>query len=155
MNTGFLDTNLTRILPQWLIWGSCRKPAWLHQHSRYLWNFYFFRTDLAPFHIFQTCLGFLLLLPLLVVVYQIQPSNVVELQQHSALSNNISVTTYVHRMIISPPCLFKHMKNDEGVAKIPSAFWIIHSKNCISCSFRCWEITFQRVSGKLGKYRHI
>ena len=68
----------------------------------------------------QTCLGFLLLLLLcmllVVVVYQIQPSNVVELQQHSPLSNNTSVTIYVHRMIISPPCLFKHMNNDECVA---------------------------------------
>ena len=59
----------------------------------------------------------LLLLPLM-VVYQIQPSNVVELQQHSPLSNHTSVTTYVHRMIISPPCLFKHMKNNERVSKL-------------------------------------
>ena len=40
---------------------------WLHQHSRYQWNFSFFRTDLsthlAPFHRLQTCLGFLLFLP--------------------------------------------------------------------------------------------
>ena len=36
-------------------------------------------------------------------------------QQHSLLSNNTSVTTYVHRMIISLSCLFKHMKNDEHV----------------------------------------
>ena len=41
--------------------------------------------------------------------------NVVELQQHSPLSNNTSVTTYVHRMIISLPYLFKHMNNDESV----------------------------------------
>ena len=47
------------------------------------------------------------LVPLLVMVYQIQTSNVVELQQHSPLSNNTSVITYVHRMIISPPCLSK------------------------------------------------
>ena len=42
-------------------------------------------THLATFHRLQTCLGFLLLLPLLLVVYQIQPSNVIELQ-HSPLS---------------------------------------------------------------------
>ena len=47
--------------------------------------------------------------------YQIQPSNIVELQQHSSLSNNTSVNTYVHRMIISRPCLFKQ-KNVEHVA---------------------------------------
>ena len=98
-----------------------QKPAWLHQHSHYQWNFSFFHTDLstriAPFHQLLTCLRFFLLLPL-VVVYQIQPSNVVELQQHSPLSNNTSVTTYIHRMIISPPCLFKHMKNDECVAML-------------------------------------
>ena len=34
------------------------------------------------------------------------------------LSNNTSVTTYFHRMIISPPCLFKHIKNDERVVKL-------------------------------------
>ena len=106
--------------------GIVRKPAWLHQHYRYQWNFSFFRINLsthfAPFHRLQTCLGFLLLLPLLVVVvvvvYQIQPSNVVELKQHSSLSNNTSVTTCVHRIIISPPCLFKHMKNDGRVAML-------------------------------------
>ena len=101
-------------------------------------------THIRPFPRLQTCLGFLLLLPLLLVVYQIRPSNVVELQQHSPLSNNTSVTTYVHRMIISLICLFKHMKNDDRVAMISSAFLVIHSKNCISDSFRCCEITFQR-----------
>ena len=97
-----------------LIMASC-------QHSRYQWNVSFFLTDfsthLAQFHRLQTCLGFLLLLPFVVVVYQIQPSNVVELQ-HSPLSNNTSVTTYVRRMIISPPCLFKHTKNNERVAMV-------------------------------------
>ena len=71
----------------------------------------------CTFHRFQICLRFLLLLSL-VVVYQIQPFNIIELQQHSSLSNNTSVTTYVHRMIISPPCLFKHKKNDERVAML-------------------------------------
>ena len=102
--------------------GIVQKPAWLHQHSRYQWNFSFFRTGLsthlAPFHRFQTCLGFLLLLPLLVAVYQIQAFNVVELKQHSTISNNTSITTYVHRLIISPPRLFQHMKNDERVAML-------------------------------------
>ena len=94
--------------------------------------FSFFRTDLsthlAPFHRLQTCLGFLLLLPLVVVVvYQIQPSSIVELQQHSPLSNNTSVTTYVHQIIISPPSLFKHTKNDERVAR-HSQCLLDHSK---------------------------
>ena len=105
--------------------GIVQKPAWLHQHSRYMWNFSFLRTDLwthlAPFRRLQICFGFLLLLRLLAVVYQIQPSNVVELQ-HSPLSNNTSVTTYVHRMIITPPCLFKRMKNDEHVAMLFQCF---------------------------------
>ena len=96
--------------------GIVQKPTWLHQHSGYQWNFPFFRTGLsthlAPFQSFQTCLAFLLLLLLLVVVYQIQPSKVIKLQQHSPLS------IYVHQMIISPPCLFKHMKNDERVAML-------------------------------------
>ena len=38
--------------------GIVKKLAWLHQHSRYQWNFSFFRTDLsthlAPFHRLQT-----------------------------------------------------------------------------------------------------
>ena len=103
-----------------------QKPAWLHQYSRYQWNFSFFRVDLsahlASLNPLQTCLGFLLLLLWLVVVvvYQIQPSNVVELQQHCPLSNNTSVTTYVHRMIISPPSLLKHMKNDGRFIPVPS-----------------------------------
>ena len=99
--------------------GILQKPAWLQKTTRHQWNFSFFRTNLsthlAPFHRLQTCLGFLFLLPSLVTVYQIQPFNVVELHQYSPLSNNTLITTYVHRLISSPPCLFKHMKNDERV----------------------------------------
>ena len=51
--------------------GIVKKRTWLHQHSRYHWNFSFFRTDLsthlAPFQRLQTCLGFLLPLPLLMM----------------------------------------------------------------------------------------
>ena len=36
----------------------------------------------------------------------------------TTFSSNTSVTTYVHRMIIYPPCLFKHMKNLERVAML-------------------------------------
>ena len=86
--------------------GIVQKPASLYQLSPYQRDFSFFNTDLStqftPFHWFQTCLEFLLLLPLLVVVYQIQTLQVVELQQQSPISNNTSVTTYVHRKIISP-----------------------------------------------------
>ena len=61
--------------------GIAQKLAWIHQHSHYHWDFSFFYSflsiHLALFHQFQTFLVFLLLLPLLVVVYQIQPSNVV------------------------------------------------------------------------------
>ena len=56
------------------------------------------------------CSPVLLFLPLLVVVYQFQ--------QNYQFSNNTSVITYVHRMIISPSCLFKHMNNDERVAML-------------------------------------
>ena len=102
--------------------GIVKKPAWLQQNSRYQWNFSFFLTDLSThlptFHRLQTCLGFLLLLLLLVVEYRIQLFKVVELQQHSPLSSNTSVTTYIHRMIISPPCLFEHTKNDGRVAML-------------------------------------
>ena len=61
MNSGFLDTNLTRTLPQWFLWGSVQQPALLHQHSHYQWNFSFFRTDLStylvPFHRLQLVLN--------------------------------------------------------------------------------------------------
>ena len=147
MNTGFLDTNVKRTLSQWLLWWSCKS---LHDcfSTLVIGGISFFRTDistyLTPFHRLQTCLVFLLLLPLLVVVYQIQPSNMVKLQ-HFPLSNNTSVTTFVYRMIISPSCLFKLMKNYECVSMLFSAFWIKTNKNFISVSFCCREIMFQRV----------
>ena len=82
--------------------GIVQKPARLLQHSRYQWIFSFFRTDLsthlAPLHRLQTCLRFLLLLPLVVLVYQIQPANVIELQ-HSPFCNTTSITT--HKMAVA------------------------------------------------------
>ena len=117
MYTGFLDTNHTRTL----LWWSCKN---LHDCISTL---IISGTSLFSAPTFQHILhrsidfkrlGFLLLLPLLVVVYQIQPTNVFELQQHSPLSNNTLLTTYIHRVIISPPCLFKHMKNGERVAML-------------------------------------
>ena len=65
---------------------------------------------------------------------------------NSPLSNNTSITTYDHRMIISPlfVCL-NTCRTMDVLLCFSSAFWIIQNKNCISLSFRCWEITFQRV----------
>ena len=78
-------------------------------------------------------------------VYQIQPSNVVGLQQHSSLSNNTTVTTYVHRMIIHRRVCLNTWRAMNVLLCFSSAFWIIHNKNCVFVSFRCWKITFQRV----------
>ena len=138
MNTVFLDTNRRRTLPQWLLWGSCKN---LHDCISTL---VISQLLFLPLHRLQTCLGFLLLLPLLVVVCQIQPSNVVEIQQRSPLSNNTWITTRSW-MIILQGCLFKPWRTMNMLLCFSSAFWIIHNKNCISVSFRCWEITFRRV----------
>ena len=88
----------------------------------------------------------LAIVTLLVVVYEIQPSVIVELQQHSQLSNNTSVTTYVHRLIIPSPCFFiNHMKEDEHVATLFQCFLFHTQQTFCSYSFCCWEITLQRV----------
>ena len=115
MNAGFLDSNLTRTLPQWLLWGSYKN---LH--------------DISTPVISGTSLSYLILH--LSIYFKLvsdscfcypcwrctkfNPPNVVEHQQHSPFSNNTSVTTYVHRMIISPSCLFKNRKDGERVAMI-------------------------------------
>ena len=92
-------------------------------------------THVAPFPRLQTCLWFLLLLPLLmVVVHQTQPSKVIELQQHSPLSNNNSVTTYVHQ---NDNFTDIFVLTHEERWKLSSTFWIIHNKNFIFFSFRC------------------
>ena len=102
--------------------GIVQKAAWLHQHSRYQRNFSFFRTTFQ--HILHRSVDFKLVsdscycYPCWWWCTKSNPPNVVELQQHSPLSNKTSVTTYVHRIIILPPCLFKHMKNDERVAML-------------------------------------
>ena len=149
MNTGFLDTNLTRTLPQWHLWGSCKNLhaciSTLVNSGTSLSSAPTFQHIFVPFHRLQTFLGSLLLLPLLVMVYQIEPSNIVELQQHSPLSNNTSVSTYVHQMIISPHICLITWTTMNMLLRFSSAFWIVHNKNCVSLSFCCWEITFQRL----------
>ena len=55
-------------------------------------------------------------------------SNVIELQQHSPFSNNTSLTTYVHRMIISPPCFLNTWWMINVFLRFSSAFWIMHNK---------------------------
>ena len=106
--------------------GIVQKPTWLHQHSRYLWNLSFSLTDLSthltPFHQLQTCFGFLWLLPLLVVVYQIQPSNVVELQQHFPLDFSNQLRSWNDNFT----AMF--MKNGECVTMLSSVFWITQTK---------------------------
>ena len=117
--------------------GIVKTPGWLNQHSPYQWNCSFFRTDLsthlAPVPRFQTCLSFLLLLPLL-VMYQIQLCNIVKLQ-HSPFSNYTSIATYIHWMIISPRCLFKHMKNNEHVAMLSQCLLDLTQQKLYFCLF--------------------
>ena len=103
-NTGFLDNSLTRTLPQWLIWRSFRNLLdWISTHVivelLFLphWPFNTSCTVPSTSNLFRI----LVIVTLVGDVYQIQPSNAVELQEHSPLSNNTSITTYVHRMIIS------------------------------------------------------
>ena len=120
MNTGFLDTNLARTLLQWLLLGSCRN---LHDCISLSLLVELLFLPRRPFNASCTVPStsnlsrILVILTLVGIVYLIQPSNVVELQ-HSPLSNNTSVTTYIHQMIISQPCLFKHTKNDKHVAVV-------------------------------------
>ena len=74
MKTGFLYTNLTRTFPT-ILWGSCKYLydciSTLVISGISLFSAPTFQHNLAKFHQLQTCLGFLLLLPLYVVVYQI------------------------------------------------------------------------------------
>ena len=143
-------TNLMRTLPQWLLWGSCKN---LHvcistlvisgtslsytptfQHILHLFiNFKLVSDSSYCYLCWWWCIIF-------------NPPTSLNFN-NSPLSNKTSVTTYVHRMIISPPCLFRHMKNDERFPAVCffSVFWIIHNNNCISVSLRCWEVTFQSV----------
>ena len=118
-NTRFLDTNLTITLPEWLLWGLCKN---LHDCISALVINGTSLSSAPPFNISCTFPSTSNLSRILVIVTlvdgvcQIQPSNIVELQQLSPLSNKTSESTYVHRMIISPPYLFKHMKDDGRVA---------------------------------------
>ena len=76
LNTGFLDTNLTRTLPQWLLWGSCN-----NMHD--LISILVISGSLSSAPTFQTHFNtvpstsnlswILVLLPLLLVVYQFNP----------------------------------------------------------------------------------
>ena len=120
MNSGFLNTNPTRTQPQRFLWESCKN---LHDCIS---TPVISGTSLSSTPTFQQILHPSIDFKLVSVSCYCYlcwwwctnySSNVIELQ-YSPLSNNTSVTTYIHQnlMIISPPCLFKHMKNDEHVA---------------------------------------
>ena len=99
--------------------GIVQKPAWLHQHSRYQWNFSLHR----PFNTSCTVPSTSNLSRILVIVTLVGsgvPNSNHQrrwISTHSPLSNNTSVTTYVHLMIISRLCSFKQM-NDERVVML-------------------------------------
>ena len=128
MNTGFLNTNLTRIYPQWRLWDCAKTCMTASALSLSLERLFL---PHRSFNISCTVPStsnlsrILVTVTLVGMVYQIQLSNVVELQQYSPLTNTTSAITYVHRMIISPPFLFKHMKNDDVLLCFSSDFWII------------------------------
>ena len=119
MNTEFLDTILARTLPQWLRWGSCKN---LHDCVSILIVIGISFSFAPTFqHILHHAIDFKLFLDLVIFTLggSVVPNSILQhfwTQQYSPLSNNTLVTTYIHRMIISLPCLFKHMKNYEHVA---------------------------------------
>ena len=116
MNTGFLDTtaSMTSL-------GIVQKPAWLHQLPCYQWNFIFPHRPSNTSYNFPSISNLSRILVIVTFVGGGVPDSTLQRRwtsRHSPLSNNTSVTSYIHRMIISSPCLFKHMKNDERVAML-------------------------------------
>ena len=72
------------------------------------------------------------------------PSNIVVL--HSPLSINVSVTTYDHQMIVSPPYLFiNRWRKLNALYAFPMPWGSYTTKNCFSVSFHFWKLMFQRV----------
>ena len=123
MNFGFLDTNLMRTLPQWLLWGSCKN---LHDCISILFISGTSLSSALTFdHMLHRSINFKLVSNSFHCYScwwwctKFNPPTSLNFQQHFPLSNDTSVTTYNHRMIISPPCLFKYMKNNECVATFP------------------------------------
>ena len=154
MNTEFLDTNLTRILP---LFGSC-----INLHH-WISTLIITGTSLSSAPTFQHILHRSVDFKLVSDSCYCYPLWCTKLTLQRRLTsttfstfNNTSVTTYVHRLIISPPCLFKHMENDERVAMLfQCAFWTIHNKNCISLAFRCRQVMFRKVYTSISNTLYI
>ena len=112
MNTRFLDSNLMTSL------GSCKN---LHGCLTLSLSVELFFLRHRPFNTSCTVRSTSNMSRILVHVTLVgggtilnSTSNVVELQQHSPSSE----TSYVHRMIITPPYLFKYRKNDGRVSML-------------------------------------
>ena len=128
MNTRFPDTNLTGILPQWLLWGSCKN---LYDcFSTLVIN----GTSLLSALIFQNILHLSIYFDLVSDSCYCYPT-----WWRCSLSNS----TFQHRWT-KTPCLFKLMKNDEHVAMLFQCL-LDHTQQKLYFSFCCWEITFQSV----------
>ena len=125
INTGFLDINLTRTLPQLLLWGSCKN---LHYCIRTLVISGTYSSAPTFQHILHHSIEFKLVSDSCYCYpcwwcTKFNPPASLNFQQHSPLSNNTSVTTYVQRLIISPLCLFKMRPHGTSGWALASHHW--------------------------------
>ena len=120
VNTWFLDTNLMRTLPQLFLWGSRNN---LHDCISTLVISGISLSSAPTFqHILHRSIDLKLVSDSCCCnpCWWGVPNSTLQRRwtsKHSPLPHNTSVTSYIHRMIISQPCLFKHM-NDESVSMI-------------------------------------
>ena len=116
----FLDTNLPRTLPQWLFWGPCENlhdcistlfisgtslsSAQTFQHLLYSFIDFKFVSDSCHCYPCRWCAKF-------------NPPT--SLNFKNILQFSVTLSNHLRSsMIISPPTLYEHMRNDERVAML-------------------------------------
>ena len=148
MNTGFHDTNPTRTLPQWLLWGSCKNCMTASALSLSVELLFLPHRHFNTYCTNPSTSNLSRILVIITLVCDSVPNSTLQRRWTSTTFSTFQYHFSNHLRLSNDnftASLFKYEKSDESVAILFPCLLDHTRQKRISVSFRCCEITFERV----------